>query len=741
MNLNNIIDRVSKYDASLAKELSRYLNSRKYGLVYEESKPEFVRLPNKEVVRGDLVNILPPRGVLETKSKKYKNKWRVASVNKDNNEAVLLSLGKDQKKITANYDNLVAIARFDQPIYTGLKEVDRIERGGDKPFNTIINGENFHALETLMYAYLGKIDCIYIDPPYNSGAKDWKYNNNYVKADDSYRHSKWLTFMQDRLKLAKKLLNPRDSVLICTIDEKEYSRLALLLEQLFPSANIQMVSTVISNNGNARAKQFSRNNEYIFFVMLGESGPQKLALNNQWLGNLRVSSSKTTEGFQWGRMLRGGNSGRRDYSPGCFYPVFFDKDGKYQGIGDVLPLGKDRSSVTPPDGCIAVWPIHLDGSEGCWSCQPKVFQELYKKGYIKFGNKITDRGVRITYIQKGMQKRIENGEIKILGREPKNGTVILDTQHIDAKYIPTTQWAISSHDSTYFGSKLLNKIIGKQKFTFPKSLYAVHDTIKFFVGNKPNATILDFFAGSGTTMHATNLLNYEDGGSRRCICVTNNEVSFNETKKLTQKKLRPGDAEWEANGIAHSVAWPRIKNTIMGVDYKGDPLKGTYGVQDIIYRKYDKSLVNKNTNKNVRTTLYSKIKEPMYPELENLKQADGFQENAIFFDLDYLEPSVIRSDLAFNQIAPLLWLKAGSKGRIIQHKTDYDITNAYAVLFDYKYIGAFTHKLRQHPEIKTIFIVTDVNSRYQDLCHEFSDRNVYKLYESYLRSFEIQSLD
>lgn len=95
-----------------------------------------------------------------------------------------------------------------------------MERGGDKPYHVVINGENYHALQTLVYAYQGQVDCIYIDPPYNTGATDWKYNNNYVGKDDKYRHSKWLTFMEDRLRLAKKLLNPKDSVLIVTIDER-----------------------------------------------------------------------------------------------------------------------------------------------------------------------------------------------------------------------------------------------------------------------------------------------------------------------------------------------------------------------------------------------------------------------------------------------------------------------------------------------------------------------------------------
>ena len=145
------------------------------------------------------------------------------------------------------------VAEYDQPIYAGLKETGRVERGGDKPYQVVINGENYHALETLAFAYTGKVDCIYIDPPYNTGARDWKYNNDYVDGSDAYRHSKWLAFMERRLKLAKQLLNPNDSVLIVTIDEKEYLRLGLLLEQVFRGERIQMVSSVINPAGVSRS--------------------------------------------------------------------------------------------------------------------------------------------------------------------------------------------------------------------------------------------------------------------------------------------------------------------------------------------------------------------------------------------------------------------------------------------------------------------------------------------------------
>ncbi|MGM9573792.1 MAG: DNA methyltransferase [Hominicoprocola sp.] len=155
------------------------------------------------------------------------------------------------------------------------------------PFNFIIEGDNLQALYLLEKTHRGKVDCIYIDPPYNTGARDWKYNNDYVDGNDLYRHSKWLSMMKNRLQLAKHLLNPADSILIVTIDEKEYLRLGCLLEELFPTAKIQMVSSVINSKGVAR-DEFFRVNEYLFFVRLGVCTASVLPLPDEWLGNKRL---------------------------------------------------------------------------------------------------------------------------------------------------------------------------------------------------------------------------------------------------------------------------------------------------------------------------------------------------------------------------------------------------------------------------------------------------------------------
>jgi adenine-specific DNA-methyltransferase len=189
-------------------------------------------------------------------------------------KAELECLSDPDKQATASVDDIVVVAEFRDTIYPGLASTGKVSRGEDKPWHTVINGENYHALRALTWTHRGKIDAIYIDPPYNSGARDWKYNNDYVEADDLYRHSKWLAMIERRLLVAKELLNPADSVLIASIDEKEYLRLGLLLEQTFVGAKIEMVSSVINPKGTGRTGDFARTNEFLFFVRLGNSTVQ-----------------------------------------------------------------------------------------------------------------------------------------------------------------------------------------------------------------------------------------------------------------------------------------------------------------------------------------------------------------------------------------------------------------------------------------------------------------------------------
>src|SRR5690625_928692 len=187
----------------IATAISRLRERAEYGLVFERHKPESVVLHGQEVREDRYATLRTAPGP--------RNAFRVVEI--DDSKATLQPVDERFRpageKATKLVDELVPLARFGDPIFPGLKQTGEVLGATDKdgkptkPFHTVINGENFHALETLLYAYEGSVDCIYIDPPYNSGAKDWKYNNDYVDREDVYRHSLWLSFMEKRLKLAQ----------------------------------------------------------------------------------------------------------------------------------------------------------------------------------------------------------------------------------------------------------------------------------------------------------------------------------------------------------------------------------------------------------------------------------------------------------------------------------------------------------------------------------------------------------
>lgn len=695
--LYDLIDKVAETNPQLAKaianEVKAYTDRRPFGLNFERHTPENVRLYGRRARKGDLVNILPPRGSFEKTDNKVA--WRVSALNGDT-ATLTRQVNDEHLTESASTADLVVLSEFDKPIFPGLKKTGEIQRGGDKPYQVVINGENYHALKALLYPYEEKVDCIYIDPPYNTGAHDWKYNNDYVDSNDAYQHSKWLAMMERRLKLAKRLLNPKDSVLIVTIDEKEYLRLGLLLEQTFPSARIQMITAVINPSGSSRGSMFSRSDEYIFIVFIGEAEVQP---TTEDMLHERIIERPV----RWDGLARRGATGKRSARPNLFYPVYFSlADGSYQGVGDAPDLNVQRNNLPVPEGCFAVFPIAANGEEATWGVQPSTFIDKQSKGYIKFGPwKPASHKRAIYHLQEGTIRQIENGSIEVQGKD-EDGTLILGT--LDKPIRPMTTWTKKDFSAGDYGSTLLRSFIPKRSFPFPKSLYAVEDTLRFFVANKPNALILDFFAGSGTTAHAVMRLNHQDNGCRRCICVTNNEVSEDEGKKLTKAEHRQGDAEWEQHGICEYISKPRIKAAIIGETPDGTPIKGNYKFSD------------------------------------EFPMSDGFEENAVFYDLTYEDEINVELDHAFEAIAPLLWLRAGSEGRCIaERRKDYDIADTYAVLFDYRYSRQFLQDLGEHDgSIRLVCIVTDQDSRYQDVAMQLPDGvEPLRLYESYLRSFKI----
>lgn len=678
----------------IQEEVSKMTKQKKFGLVFEEHMPESTPLYDMPIKRGC--------NVMLRDSKDDKSIYVVLKVEGDT--AVCVKPEQKDETVTFELKDIVRVAEFGEPIYPYLKSVDSVCNAPDSDlWHTLIEADNYHALQLLEYLYAGKVDCIYIDPPYNTGAKDWKYNNDYVDGNDAYRHSKWLSFMQRRLQLAKKLLNPADSVLIVTIDEKEYLHLGCLLEEMFPEARMQMITTVISAKGVVRTGQLSRVEEYIFILEWGGSCVCS-SIYNMLDDEVKKESDRSIE---WLGFRRRAPQAKRNSRPNQFYPIYVNNvDGKIASIGDVVQHGIDRNSIFVPDGCTALWPLSKDGDERLWSLVPEQARLNLEKGYLKVNNwNSANKSGTVYYLPSGTIKDIENGKATIVGYNT-DGSVEAK-YHSEGTTPPKRVWNMKTHNAETYGTNILNAIIGK-RFDYPKSLYAVHDVIRFFVANKPNAIIVDFFSGSGTTLHAVNLLNAEDGGHRRCIMVTNNEVSADEAKMLKDKGYQPGDAEWEKLGIAHYVTWPRTVCSIKGQDVNGNPLKGDYLGSE----------------------------PPMH-------MADGFKANAAFFKLGFLDPTAVSLGMRISEMLPTLWLKTGAKGKCPE-LTEEQVPdmlilpeNQFAVLINENTFADFAEKLAEHPEIQTVFLATDYEVNYQSMVKNLNVENAYQLYRDYLDHFRV----
>lgn len=692
----------------IAKEVDRLSKQKKFGLVFEEHLPECTPLYDIPVKVGALV---------AKKAGEVNDVYKVLCI-EDNTAQCLHRESKEIADIPL--DDIVTVAEFGEPIYPYLKPIDAVCNAPDSDlWHTLIEADNYHALQLLEYLYAGKVDCIYIDPPYNTGAKDWKYNNDYVDGSDAYRHSKWLSFMQRRLKLAKKLLNPKDSVLIVTIDEKEYLHLGCLLEEVFPDAKMQMVTIVTNPFGQERNQQFARVEEYAFFLFFGDAAVVTQAddlLNERGGANFgdkmgeATAAATPTEKVRWERLLRGGADALRKNNPGLFYPVYVNVlTHSIHSVGEPIALDVDRNSIVPPNGCAVVWPIKTNGVEGRWRCSPAYLRELISKGCARVGeyDKVNDR-YSLLYLNKATLKRIENNEIDVLGNDSQGALILGKAPEKQQLFSVKTVWNRNLHRAGEFGTRYIRALLPGRNFPYPKSLYAVKDSLHVIVANKPNALIVDFFSGSGTTMHAVNLLNAEDGGHRRCIMVTNNEVSADEAKMLKDKGYQPGDAEWEKLGIAHYVTWPRTVCSIKGQDVNGKPLKGDYLGSE----------------------------PPMH-------MADGFKANAAFFKLGFLDPTAVSLGMRFSKMLPTLWLKTGAKGKcpelIGEQIPDMLILpeNKFAVLINENAFASFAEKLAAHPEIQTVFLATDYEVNYQSMVKNLNVTEAYQLYRDYLDHFRL----
>ena len=553
---------------AIGEEVAKLKKHTRFGLVFEEHQPEVVPLFGKRIKRGERVAL---------KTGNLSEIWRVVSVKEGE---ALCELEKTVKATaTAGtresfpVQQLVVVRSMGETIYPSLTPIDAVTNGDPAaPHHVLIEADNYHALQLLVFPYEGKVDCIYIDPPYNTGARDWKYNNDYVDKNDQWQHSKWLTFMAKRLRLAKRLLNPATGVLIVTIDEHEVHHLGCLLEQEFPDATVQMATIVINQKGVAQGG-LSRAEEYALFVFMPEATVPPAADD---LLSPERADSKRFQTPRWERLLRGGTNSKREDRPGLFFPIHIDPVRRaIVSIGDPLPLG-EVPDQTVVDNTVA-WPFRTDHTLGNWRVSPPTLRQLHAQGFVRLGGYDEARKTwTVLYLGEKARRQIEEGTIRIVGRNADSGAVTVEYTEGQQRSIKTV-WHRATHDAGTYGSSLLRNILGEGgRFAFPKSIYAVRDAVAAVVGNQPNALLVDFFAGSATTLNAVNLLNATDGGQRQCILVTNNEVSEEENRTLTAQGFQPGQDEWEQHGICRSVTWPRSKFTMLGKRDDGTPLPGDY---------------------------------------------------------------------------------------------------------------------------------------------------------------------
>ena len=455
-------------------------------------------------------------------------------------KSALLELLNKQKKYGLVWEekpeDVEERLRDSLPVFKEVKERSILSDSPDAPNHIIIEGDNLEALTALSYTHEGKIDVIYIDPPYNTGNKDFIYNDSFVDSEDGYRHSKWLSFMSKRLRIAKRLLKD-DGVIFVSIDDNEFSQLRLLMDDIFGFMNfrntilvrrrIKSLNSQFASNG---LKSFNVGFEYILCF----------SKTSEFLMNaLRMSKENASEKGRWD----------------VFWSNADRPTMRYELLGFTPTTGQWRNSKD-----VALTAV-----------------ENYKKYEREFSNKYSLEEYSELFNIKHFIRRIPNG----VG---KNGGV----QHWVA---PSTTTLRTSNWTDIEVSQ-----IGKEfdfAFNNPKSKKLIIELLK--VSRTVNPIILDFFAGSGTTLHATMQLNSEDGGHRQCILVTNNE-----------------------NKICEEVTYERNKRVINGYTTpKGEQVEG---LKNNSLRYYKTELLPREKSpRNMRTLMAAAtellcIKEDLYEE-------------------------------------------------------------------------------------------------------------------------------
>jgi adenine-specific DNA-methyltransferase len=395
------------------------------------------------------------------------------------------------------------------------KLIGSIERFDEQCDGMLINSENFQALNLLFNRIQESLDCVYIDPPYNAKSSEILYKN-------TFKHASWISLMENRISLSKGLLKEK-YVHITAIDEIENFNLGKLFEIIFPECEDACIS-IVHNPTGQQGNNFSFTHEFAHFIYPS---------NGNYIG-LENREDKTRDSEPDIRPLRNVSSGKdhlRESAANCFYPIYV-KDGKIIGFGEVSDddFHPNNINIKRPDGVIEVYPIDPSNVESKWVFARNTVESIIDELTAEFDKK------------KG----------------------IWDIIRKKSKFRYKSLWSDKRYSANSWGSVILNNMLPKNPFTYPKSIYTVMDCIDAGLENRNSGLLLDYFAGSGTTGHAVINLNRADNGIRKYILVEMGEYFETVTKPRIQKAIYSKD--WKdgkpvsREGISHCFKYMRLES-------------------------------------------------------------------------------------------------------------------------------------------------------------------------------------
>jgi len=707
--LEDLITSIS--DAALRSDITREFAARDqqlaalkkkttFGLVWEEQSPEVVLVPFKNGIRphvgdrvayrcsverrlGRIADVPRPKDAIP----ELADRWRVE---------VEVAAGTEDVPV----DDLLLVKSVEDALYPTLRPLGSVHRTDDRPPHVVINGENYHALKLLGFTHNRQFDLIYIDPPYNTG-KGFTYADRRVTEGDSYRHSQWLAFMKTRLDLAKDLLT-EDGVILVSIDDNEQARLKLLMDRVFGPKNF--AATLVWNGGRKDAQFVSEGHDYVVAYTRSRQWWKEQKKNwrarKQGLEAIyaQVATLKKRHKTDYAAMrveLTAWYDSLPEDDPAKAHKHYnwIDARGLYFGA-DISAAGgaKERYEIIHP---ITERPVKKPSRN--WHTVKEKMDRLLKEERIHFGADETTVPLLKLYLAE------------------TEGETPVSVFYQDRRA----------------ASLQLENLLGTKAFDFPKDASRLAWLFGAIVGDKPEARILDFFAGSGSTAQAVMELNEADGGRRQCVLVTNNEVEVEVESQLNdpegakakvraalakaeakgdtakQETLRlqlaeleatlpqapvfPGDPKFEAHGVFEAVTRPRVETIITGHRPDGSPVPGK------------------------RTVIEHGRPARKQPWVE------GFEENCEFFELGFLDGDFIETAETPDELEvlqPLFWLQAGARADLSTSRPSFDVLrvehkSGYAVLFDDVALSDMVAALNEQADVEHVFVVTDFDNAFE----------------------------